>query len=78
MYYYRDKDSKEIDILIHQDGTLYPIEIKKSANPGKDSVRHFKVLGTLKQPVGAGAVISLAPMKLPLSKGVEAVPVGWV
>lgn len=78
LYYYRDKDTKEIDVLLHQDGTLYPIEIKKSANPDKHAVRHFKVLETLKQPIGAGAVISLAPMRLPISESVERIPVGML
>ncbi len=35
LYYYRDKDKKEVDILIDQDNTLYPIEIKKSTTPNK-------------------------------------------
>ena len=34
MYYYRDKDAKEIDIVLEHDGVLNPIEIKKSSNPG--------------------------------------------
>jgi predicted AAA+ superfamily ATPase len=29
MYFYRDTGKHEIDIVIYQDGTLYPIEIKK-------------------------------------------------
>lgn len=78
IYYYRDKDTKEIDILIHQDGTIYPIEIKKSASPSKESIRHFKVLQNLKQPIGTGAVVSLAPMQLPITETVEAVPVGMI
>ncbi len=35
LYYYRDKDTNEVDLLIHQDGTLYPIEIKKIRKSGK-------------------------------------------
>lgn len=78
IYYYRDKDTKEIDLLIYQDGTIYPIEIKKSASPGKDAVRHFKVLETLNLPIGPGCVISLAAMRLPISEKVDAVPVGML
>ena len=78
IYYYRDKDAKEIDLLIHQDGTLYPVEIKKSANPGKDAIRHFKVLQTLKQPIGQGCIISLAPMFLPITSTTDNVPAGMV
>ncbi|MEI7825010.1 MAG: DUF4143 domain-containing protein, partial [Chlorobiaceae bacterium] len=78
IYYYRDKDAKEIDLLIHQDGTLYPVEIKKSACPGKEPIRHFQVLQTMKQPIGKGCIISLAPMYLPITSTTDNVPVGMV
>ena len=78
IYYYRDKDTKEVDLLIHQDGIIYPVEVKKSANPGKDSIRNFNALRSLGQPIGEGAVISLVPMRLPIAEGVMAVPVGML
>ena len=78
IYYYRDKDTKEVDLLIHQDGTLFPVEIKKSASPGKDAIRHFEVLQTMKQPIGQGCIISLAPMYLPITATTDNVPVGML
>ena len=33
MYYYRDKDAKEIDIVPEHNGILNPIEIKKPPIP---------------------------------------------
>ncbi len=44
IFYYRDKDKKELDLLISQDQTLYPIEIKKSASPKKEFIQSFSVL----------------------------------
>lgn len=44
IFYYRDKDKKEIDLLLYQNGVLSPIEIKKSASPGKTSIKNFNVL----------------------------------
>ena len=41
LYYYRDKDKKEIDILLYQNGTIFPIEIKKSASPGKSAIKNL-------------------------------------
>ena len=35
LYYYRDKDQREIDLIIHENNTLYPIEIKKAAAPAR-------------------------------------------
>lgn len=75
LYYYRDKDQKEIDVLIVKDGTLYPLEIKKTASPRPDAVRHFKVLERLGMPVGAGGVICLAPTSLPLTANTSSIPV---
>jgi len=74
LYYYRDKDQKEIDVLIVRDGTVYPIEIKKTANPGRDTVRHFSVLEKLGLRIGPGAVICLCDERLPLTSNVETVP----
>ena len=34
-YYYRDKDQKEIDLVIVRDGTVYPLEVKKTASPNR-------------------------------------------
>ncbi len=75
VYYYRDKDKKEVDILIVQDNTVYPIECKKTGFPGSDSFRHFKALESLKIPMGDGAVICLCETLLPITKHVQAVPV---
>ena len=74
-YFFRDKDGKEIDLLIVQDGTVYPLEFKKTASPGKADVRHFQALEKLKIPVGPGGVICLAEHFLPLTSSVQAIPV---
>nr|WP_242508581.1 ATP-binding protein [Rhodocyclus purpureus] len=74
LYYYRDKDQKEIDALIVRDGKAYPIEIRKTAQPGRDAVRHFSVLETLGLEVGQGALICLCSEVLPLTSRVELVP----
>ena len=75
LYFYRDKDQKEIDLLIVQDGIIHPLEIKKSSNPGKDAVRQFKTLANLNQPMGPGGVICLAGQTLPLTESTTLIPV---
>ena len=77
-YYYRDKDQKEIDLLIIQDGTVYPLEFKKTASPDKRDIRHFGVLEKLGMPVGLGAIVSLASQVLPLREDVWSIPVGML
>lgn len=76
LYYYRDKDGKEIDLLLVQDRALYPIEIKKSASPRPDWVRQFSVLDRLHPAWTQGGVICLCRELLPLSQKATAIPVG--
>lgn len=73
-FYYRDKDQKEIDLLIEQDGTLYPVEIKKSASPTRDATRHFEVLHRLGRPIGHGALVCLVKQALPINSMVTMLP----
>ena len=77
VYYYRDTDGKEIDLLLEQNGTLYPIEIKKSANPNKDSVRHFPVIEKSNLLRGEGSVVCLYQDVMPINKKDWIIPV-WL
>jgi predicted AAA+ superfamily ATPase len=77
-YFYRDKDQKEIDLLIIQDNTVYPLEFKKTASPDKGAVRHFKLLEKYKIKVGPGGVVCLASQALPLTPDFFSIPVGSV
>ena len=61
MYYYRDKDAKEIDIVLEHDGILNPIEIKKTSNPGTELTRVFSLLDKASVPRGKGAVVCMKP-----------------
>jgi len=61
MYYYRDKDAKEIDIVIEHDGVLNPIEIKKTSNPGSELVKVFDLLERSSTPREKGAVLCMKP-----------------
>ena len=76
-YYYRDKDQREVDLLLLQDGIIYPLEIKKSASPSREDVRHFGALERLGLPIGPGGVICLAEQSLPLTEAAQSIP-AWV
>lgn len=76
VYFYRDRDGREIDLLLEQDGALYPVEIKLAATPRRTWVRAFTALEGLGPGTGAGAVVCLTPEALPLSREITAVPVG--
>ena len=59
LYYYRDIDKKEVDILLVKEGNLYPVEIKKSANPSKPT-KSFNVLEKYNMPIMRGMIIDNA------------------
>jgi len=74
-YFLRDGNDREIDVLIHQDNTLYPIEIKKHTEPTTGDIRHFSMLDSVKTvKVGEGGVISLAQELLPLTDKHRIIP----
>ena len=89
VFYYRDKDQKEIDLLIYQNEMLFPIEIKKSASPGKAAIKNFHILDSvskttafdsldaLKISIGTGSVVCMANDLLPVDEKNWYVPV-WL
>ncbi|MGB4508727.1 MAG: ATP-binding protein [Syntrophomonadaceae bacterium] len=77
LYFYRDKDQKEIDLIIHENDILYPIEIKKTSNPSREAVKHFRVLEKTGPKVGTGSVICLSSQLLPMDKNNWVVP-AWL
>ncbi len=83
LYFYRDSNQREIDLLIYQDGVLTPIEIKKGSAP-KNAVKNFDALkpieaapsdedifsgmAHLKTAIGTGAVVCLPPDMIPVDE----------
>lgn len=77
-YFYRDKDQKEIDLIIEQDNTLYPIEIKKTAMPSLNAANNFGLLKKYQPSTGRGAVLCLRQNDIPLSAGIDAIPIAYL
>lgn len=73
LYFYRDRDQKEIDLVMEKDGRLFPIEIKKGLNPSKPS-KNFKVLSKYGLPVGPGVVLDSCDRIRPLNEEVWLCP----
>lgn len=61
LWYYRDKDSREINLVMESDGKLHPLEIKRSANPKKEWVKTFNILKKASVPCGKGAILCMRP-----------------
>ena len=74
IYWYRDTQQKEIDLLIERDGKLHPIEIKLTSNPNKSMLKHFKVLDNQ----GYGGLICMRESDIPLTEDVSAIPISYI
>lgn len=76
--YYRDSNGKEIDLMILENGKIYPIEIKKSADPGKGALKNFSVLSQSSEEVAEGAVLCMSSMVVPLDDKNQLVPIKYL
>ena len=74
-YYYRDSNQVEIDLLILQNNTIYPIEIKRTATPDKKMIKHFSVLESLGKKIGYGSLICLTNNIIPLTHSANAISI---
>ncbi len=59
LWYYRDKNNREIDLIMERDGKLHPMEVKRSVNPGTELTKIFSVLEKGSVPRGTGAVLCM-------------------
>ena len=79
IYFYRDKDKIEIDLIIEDSGTLYPIEIKKHADPKIKDVASFNVLDKIPNiKRGSGGVICLYDNVITLKGNDKTIPITMI
>ena len=78
VYYYRDKDTKEIDLIMESNGTLYPIEIKKTAMPGLRLTRVFNIIDRPPLKRGTGAILCTAEKLNAFNRDNLIVPIGII
>ncbi|MBQ9538463.1 MAG: ATP-binding protein [Treponema sp.] len=79
LYFYRDKDKTEIDLMVYRDDVLYPVEIKKTATPSSDDARNFFITGRLRNMrIGNSIIICNCAEPATVRPGVTAIPIGYV
>ena len=78
LFFYRDTDQREVDLLIEAGDTLYPVEFKKTASPSQNAARQFNVIEKLGKTVGPGAVVCFVECDTPLSQQVMAIPARYL
>ena len=77
VFYYRDTDQKEIDLVLEANNTLFPFEIKKTASPDRNVIQRFNVLRGTKKQIGTGGIICMTDSVYPINKDNYYVPV-WL
>ena len=79
VYFYRDKDKKEIDLIVEEAEKIYPIEIKMSASPDKEMAKNFSVLkGKIDKEIGTGIIICQYDNKVYLSEDILVLPIEYI
>ncbi len=78
VYFYRDKEKREIDLLIEENGIVHPIEIKKTGSIKNISLKQFNVLQNLNIQIGHGGVMCFVDTLLPLSNDIDAIPISYL
>lgn len=78
LYYYADKEKREVDLLIEQAGHLHPIEIKKTASVRNSGFKGFDCLKNLKTPIGHGCILCFSTSFIPYNRDIDIVPIGYL
>lgn len=78
IYFYRDIDKNEVDILLEDGEGIVPLEVKLSANPNKRGIEKFKVLEKLNRKIKDGGIVCLIDSVYPISEQHSLIPVGLI
>ncbi len=73
--YFRDSNSKEIDLFLEQSGTISPLEIKLSASPNHREIKKYSVLDDNEIPRGKGGIICMSPTVIPIDENNCFIPI---
>jgi predicted AAA+ superfamily ATPase len=78
VYFYRDREAREIDLLLEEDGGLFPLEIKKTMSPDPRLAKVFRVIDKTPYKRGTGGVLCLAETLTALSRDCLVIPIGMI
>ena len=78
IYFYRDKDAREVDFIMEVNNTLYPVEVKKTMMPASNAGKNFWVLEKLKKPISTRIVLCLKPEISFISRDTVSMPTSFI
>lgn len=73
--YFRDSNSKEVDLFLESNNTIHPLEIKLSASPDKREVKKYEMLDKNSIPRGNGGIVCMTPSVLPIDERNNFIPI---
>ena len=77
VYFYFDTYARaEIDLLIEQEGKIWPVEVKLSSTPQPRMAKNFELLAPAQR--GKGAIICTADKFIPLNPRVMIIPASYI
>ena len=68
LYYYRDSNAKEIDIIVECDGKIHPLEVKKSANPDRKEVKKYELIDKASLERSYGGIVCMCDTPYPIDE----------
>ncbi len=66
--YYRDSNSKEIDVFVEENNIIHPLEIKKSASPDRREVKKYGILDKAELTRGTGGLVCMCEEPVPIDE----------
>lgn len=78
LYFFRDSNQKEIDLLVIDNNIVYPVEIKKSSNPGYEAIKNFNVVDKFEMKKGNGIVLCLCKDITAIDENNYYVPIEYI
>ena len=72
--YYRDSNAKEIDLFVELNGSVHPLEIKKSASPDRKEVKKYEILDKASIPRGSGGIVCMCEKAVPIDEKNSFIP----
>lgn len=78
LWFYRDHDQREIDILITRDGIGYPMDVKRTIATDRRTARRLVIDTATGLHQGPGLLLTPTDRRLPLTDKVDCYPIGWL
>lgn len=78
IYYFRDKEGHEVDLVIEKNGEIYPVEIKIASRIMQDDIKNINYLRGKIPNIKQGSIVCFSNKHLPIDRKTSIVPVNSI